>query len=228
MKKMFTVCGIVLLAAAVAVVLASRNRRKPPPGVADPLSQAGVRVKAVMHSHEPIGHREVVAASRAVAIVCGEDAASADRYEVRNNALRSIARRRDLPTNDVLALLDYLSGTNDPLRVERIAALKNDVMNLLRNQNPPPRDLEETLIAMFDGGTHPTVVLDYCIQHLGAMVNELGEEGRRRAREVLVRPAGQIRQPYAGTALYSLAEDNAPQANIFGNLSISYFAFTLK
>ena len=207
MKKMFTVCGIVLLAAAVAVVLASRNRRKPPPGVADPLSQAGVRVKAVMHSHETIGHREVVAASRAVAIVCGEDAASADRYEVRNNALRSIARRRDLPTNDVLALLDYLSGTNDPLRVERIAALKNDVMNLLRNQNPPPRDLEETLIAMFDGGTHPTVVLDYCIQHLGAMVNELGEEGRRRAREVLVRAAGQIRQPYAGTALYSLAED---------------------
>ena len=64
MKKMFTVCGIVLLAAAVAVVLASRNRRKPPPGVADPLSQAGVRVKAVMHSPEPIGHREVVAASR--------------------------------------------------------------------------------------------------------------------------------------------------------------------
>lgn len=207
-KKIVSACGIVLLTAVVAVVLVSRNRRQlPPPGVADSLPQAGVRVKAVSHGPEPIWHHDVAAASRAVAIVCGEDAASADRYEARNNALRSIARRRDLPSNDVLALLDYLSGTNDALRVERIAALKNDVMNLLRNQNPPPKDLEETLIVMFESGIHPPVVLDYCIQHLGAMVNELGEEGRRRAREVFVRAARQIKRPYAGTALYSLAED---------------------
>jgi hypothetical protein len=38
-----------------------------------------------------------------VAIVCGEDAATADRYEAWNDALRSIARRRDLPEEDVAA-----------------------------------------------------------------------------------------------------------------------------
>ena len=65
---------------------------------------------------------------------------------------------------------------------------------------------------------HPPVVLDYCIQHLGAMVNELDDAARvggRGAtalpdggvREVLVRAAGDKMRPYAGTALYSLAED---------------------
>jgi len=74
-----------------------------------------------------------VAASCAVAIVCGEDAATAGRYEARNDALRSIARRRDLAKDDVEALLAYLRSADEVLRVERVAALKNDIMNLLRN-----------------------------------------------------------------------------------------------
>ena len=32
-----------------------------------------------------------------------------------------------------------------------VAALKNDVMNLLRNQDPPAEGLVETLVAMLDG-----------------------------------------------------------------------------
>ncbi len=39
------------------------------------------------------------------------------------------------------------------------------------------------------------------------MVNELDESVRRRIREVLVKAAGEKWKPYAGTALYSLAED---------------------
>ena len=64
----------------------------------------------------------------AVAIVCGMDAATADRYEARNDALWSIARRRDLAKGDVDALLAYLRRPDDALRVERVAAL-----------NRPPR-----------------------------------------------------------------------------------------
>ena len=75
----------------------------------------------------------VAAASGAVANVCGMDDATADRYEARNDALRSIARRRDLPNDDVDALMAYLRAADDALRVERVAALKNDVMNLLRD-----------------------------------------------------------------------------------------------
>ena len=44
-------------------------------------------------------------------------------------------------------------------------------------------------------------------QHLGAMLDELDEKGRLRVRAVLAKAAKRTKQPYAGTALYSLAED---------------------
>ena len=205
------VCGTALLiAVAVAVVVASRNRQQPAPPPDVPVAQtsAEVRVKAVERKAEPVAEGEEPAASGAVAIVCGEDAATAGRYEARNDALRSIARRRDLPKGDVDALLAYLRTGDSAMRVERVAALKNDVMNLLRNQEPPPKGLAETLIAMFRSGKHPPAVLDYCIQHLGAMQCEITDDAlRRRIRETFVLAARQTKQPYAGTALYSLAED---------------------
>ena len=89
-------CGIALLiAAVVAVVFASRNRQQPapPPDVPVAALPAEVRVKAVERKPEPLDH-EVVEASSAVAIVCGADPTTADRYEARNDALRSIERRR--------------------------------------------------------------------------------------------------------------------------------------
>jgi len=219
-----TVCGTVLLIAAVVVVaVALRNRQQPapPPDVPVAVSPAEVCVKAVERKPEPMDH-EVVEASSAVAIVCGADPTTADRYEARNDALRSIARRRDLPEKDVAALIAYLRRADNAMRIERVAALKNDIMNLLRSQEPPVEGLAETLIVMFEGRDisthnsstpnspthqHPPAVLDYCIQHLGAMLDELDENGRLRVRAVLVKAAKRTKQPYAGTALYSLAED---------------------
>ncbi len=228
-RKIGAVCGTALLiAAVVAVVVASRNRHQPAPPLDVPVSPCPTEVciKAVERKPEPTDH-EVVEASAAVAIVCGANSATADRYEARNDALRSIARRRDLPEDDIAALLAYLRRPDDALRVERVAALKNDVMNLLRNQEPPVEGLAETLIAMFEGRgisthnssthnspthLHPPAVLDYCMQHLGAMVNELDDAMCNRVREVLVRAAHEKTKPYAGTALYSLAEDRRASA----------------
>ena len=145
-RKIGAVCGAALLI-AVAVVVALRERQSaPPPEVPVAQTSAKVRVKAVERKMEPVAEGEVAAASGAVAIVCGEDAATAERYEARNDALRSIARRRDLPEDDVAALMAYLSRADDAMRVERVAALKNDVMNLLRSQEPPPKGLAETLM----------------------------------------------------------------------------------
>ena len=223
-RLIVTVCGAsLLIAAAVGAVVASRNRRQPlpPPDVPVAASPAEVRVKAVERKPEPSDH-EVIEASAAVAIVCGEDAATANRYEARNDALRSIARWRDLPEKDVAALIAYLRTADNAMRIERIAALKNDIMNLLRSQKPPVEGLAETLIVMFEGRgitthnsstpnspthPHPPAVLDYCIQHLGAMLDELDEKGRLRVRAVLAKAAKRTKRPYAGTALYSLAED---------------------
>jgi hypothetical protein len=201
---------VLLIAAVVVVVVVSRDHRQPlpPPDVPVAALPAEVRVKAVERKSATVARPNAATASRAVAIVCGGDEATADRYEARNDVLRSIAWRHDLPEGDVAALMDYLASTNDVLRVERVAALKNDVMNLLRSQEPPPVNLADTLIALFEGGEHPPAVLDYCIQHLGAMQNEIANDAtRRRIREVLVGAARRAEQSYAGTALYSLADD---------------------
>ena len=145
-KRMIVmVCGSALLiAAVVVVVVASRDHRQPapPPDVPVAASPAEVRVKAVERKAEPFDH-EVVEASTAVAIVCGADTTTADRYEARNDALRSIARRRDLPDKDVAVLIAYLRTADNAMRVERVAALKNDVMNLMRSQESPPKGLAD-------------------------------------------------------------------------------------
>ena len=228
------IVAVAIVLVAMLFVVASRNRQQlaPPPDVPVSPCPTEVRIKAVERKPEPSDH-EVIEASAAVAIVCGEDAPTADRYEARNDALRSIARRRDLPEKDVAALVAYLRSKDGAMRVERVAALKNDIMNLLRSQEPPVEGLAETLIVMFEGRgisthnssthnspTHPhsPAVLDYCIQHLGAMVNELDEERRARGREVLVGAAREKTKPYAGTALYSLAEDKRASAAQEGEL----------
>ena len=210
MKKRLIVIvfGTVLLI-AVAVVVALRERQpvsKPEAPVAQ--TPAEVNIKAVERNSAATVATAAPDVSRAVAIICGKDSATAGRYEARNDALRSLSRRSDLPKEDITALIAYLQSTQDRLRPERVAALKNDVMNLLRNQEPPPKGMVETLIAMFRSGKHPPAVLDYCIQHLGAMQCEITDDAlRHRIREIFVFAARQTRQPYAGTALYSLAEN---------------------
>ena len=167
-----------------------------------------VRVRAVKRNTMPLEQGTVVATSDAVASVCGADEATADLYEARNDALRSIMRSRRLTKEDTAALLDYLASTNDAMRVERVAALKNDVMNLLRRQETPVEGLAATLIVMFEGGAHPPAVLDYCVQHLGVMQGGIGDDAlRARVHGVLVKAARRKDMPYAGTALYSLAAD---------------------
>ena len=85
-RKIGAVCGTALLiAAAVVIALRDRSRVVPLPEVSAVVPVTEVRVKAVERG-------DVAAALGAVAIVCGMDEATADRYEARNDALRSIAR----------------------------------------------------------------------------------------------------------------------------------------
>ena len=79
-RSISIVFGTALLIAA-AVVVALRERQPAPlPDVPVAQTPAAVRVKAVERNSEPVAEGEVAAASDAVAIVCGEDAVTADRY----------------------------------------------------------------------------------------------------------------------------------------------------
>jgi len=91
--KIVVVCGAALLiAAAVGVALHDRRQILPLPEMPVAVPAVEVRVKAVERKPEPSDH-EVVEASTAVAVVCGADVTTADRYEARNDALRLIARK---------------------------------------------------------------------------------------------------------------------------------------
>lgn len=179
-----------------------------PPSPTPTDRNVGIAVKPIPPRSAAAIEPDAATVSAAVSAVCGADEATAGRYEARSDALRSIARERNLQANDVAALVAWLASTGDPLRAERLAALKNDAMNLLRSQDPPPSGFADTLIAMFEGGAHPPAVLDYCVQHLGATLRGNADDAMRsRIRAVLLEAAKRKGHPYAGTALYALAGD---------------------
>ena len=188
--------------------ISSHHKRHPPLPSAQPAHSAVVDEKTVTLKAESAVVTDPAIVSASIAAICGADQDTTDRYEARNDALRSIMRERNLTADDVAALTAWLASTNDVLRVERLAALKNDAMNLLRRQENPAPDFADTLISIFESEAHPPAVLDYCIQHLGAIQGDLADESqRRRIHSLLMKAAGRKSQPYAGTALYALAED---------------------
>ena len=126
-----------MVAVAVVVVLHELKQPMNLPLVSFRVLPHEFRVKIVGQKAEQVTKTDTcsILAAFAIATICGDDPATADRYEARNDVLRSIARRRDLSHDDVALLMAYLGSTNDVLRAERTAALKNDVLNLLRNQH---------------------------------------------------------------------------------------------
>ena len=209
MKKRMLVL-IALLAVAVAAVCSlCRKTPQVPMAIRRDIRPIQVKEVAAPSVSRALQPRTAVApedVSAAVAVVCGHEAATADRYEARNAALRSLSRCRDIGTDDVQALMDYLRTTGGALRVEREAALKNDVFNLLRNQATLSDGLVDLLMEMFACNEQPSVVRDYALQHLGALrKDDLDAQQRQNCRDVFVAAAKDIRESFAGTALYSLA-----------------------
>ena len=87
----------------------------------------------------------------------------------------------------VAALMGHITVTDCVMRVEREAALKNDVFNLLRNQRRQPEGLADLLLDVVASKQCAPVIIDYCIQHLGAMVGSISDNTTKaRIRETSV------------------------------------------
>lgn len=152
----------------------------------------------------------VVGVSRLVKVAIGADEATARRYVARSEAVWKLGK--DLPEEAVTALLAYLRATGDVLREERVDALKNDIMNVLRAQKRVPPQLSETLIAMFDSQAYGVAMLDYCVQHLGALQEATADAAERGRIYACLRRASLVPgASYAGTALIALT--HTPQEN---------------
>ena len=205
----------------IADWLSPRTVPPPPAPIAAPASP--VRVRAA-EGRTPVSESRPGAAdvASAVSVVCGAEPASAARYEMRNDALRTISRRRDLPSGDVAALMAYVSSRGGALRPEREAALRNDAINLLRRQEPPPDGLAAMLVGMAEDSRADSTLRDYALQHLGALQRDVADASVRTAiRSALVRAARDVRKPFAGTALYSLADDPKADAAELRRLALA-------
>lgn len=116
----------IVAAVAIVVVLATTlcHCRHPalPPQARQMPTTAEVAIKPISPSTTSIAETDPATISSAIASLCGADSATAERYEARNDALRSISRDRNLQEDDVAALTAWLASTNDVLRVERVAA----------------------------------------------------------------------------------------------------------
>lgn len=111
---MARVVGAAVIAGVVLCVSHSDGGRREETPLPTAGGRDGVRTIRIVPSKCPVRSQEDFVASpdvsAAVAVVCGRVDASADRYGLRNDALRSIARRRDLSEGDVAALMVYVAS----------------------------------------------------------------------------------------------------------------------
>ena len=130
-------------------------------------------------------------------------------YRTRLDFVHSLGR--DLSPAQTDGLVAYLSAPDPSLRPDREAALKNDVWNLLREQTVLPTNLVPTTIAVFRAHEQAPAILDYCIQHLGAVALRVEDAGSLRdLRECLEEASRENARPYSGTALIALTHVPAP------------------
>ena len=209
MKKRLGIVCVVVLVLAIGwwlVPRGERNQRREgarPSVVKIARQQAMVlRPQAVPASVTPV-EAPKAEVSQLINVIVGQDEGTAHRYVARSEAIWKLGK--ELPEEAVEALLVYLRSTEDVLREERVDALKNDILNVLRAQKRISPKLAETLIVMFDSQAYGVAMLDYCIQHLGALQEATATvEERNRIYDCLWRAALVPGASYAGTALIAL------------------------
>lgn len=113
--------------------------------------------------------------SGAVRVIIGAVPDSAANFERRHRALGRLANKKRLSPADERRLIDYVASHEDSLAESRAAALRNDVLNVLRLAGADREELVLTLASMIQLGDYPDILMDYAVQHLGALLDELPE-----------------------------------------------------
>jgi len=133
-------------------------------------------------------------------VVMGQDDNSG--YAARVKAVHRLGKHLTSEEIDALYVLMDRKSSEDKLSLPQMAALKNEVANILRRQEKNPVDLARNFIAMYRDERHDEVWRDYCIQHLGAWYKEIsGDENRRQAVDTIWLAANEKKSATAGTAL---------------------------
>jgi hypothetical protein len=116
------------------------------------------------------------------------------------------------------ALYSYLRNSSEEnwLRPGQSFALKNDILNKLREQATPPQELTSVLLKLFGDESQPLVMRDYALQHLAPWYSRVDAPQQKQILEQLRAASNETTQTYAGTALLALdrlAREN-PEADL--------------
>lgn len=145
-----------------------------------------------------------------VAIAVGQG--TAHDFHVRLDAIGKLGI--DLAPEALSAVYAYLRNpAEEPdLMPGQSFALKNDLLNVLREQRRTPADLTRLLMDIRRDEAQPLVMRDYALQHLAPWFVRAGAEERRQIVDELQAAAAEIHQSYAGTALLALHRVRQEQA----------------
>ena len=125
----------------------------------------------------------------------------------RQEAVRSLGS--GLEDDEYSALLEFLArkSSDDSLPADQLVALKNEVVNKLKNQERDPVELIRALVAMFGDVTQDEVWRDYCIQHLGTLYKAAEGADREAVKKLFLQATDLKQGSIPGTALIALANN---------------------
>lgn len=126
--------------------------------------------------------------------------------------LRELADREQLSPSECEALSEFLVETTTDEKLERMASIKNSVMNVLASQEHLPTPWDQLLQKIYQDDFQHPVIRDYALQHLFEYYEKLLRQGIEtldptRESELLAlfwKALDQKRESYSGTALLGL------------------------
>ncbi len=161
----------------------------------------------LMRESRPQGTVQVYQASPSdrLAYLLGETGDG--RYSTREAALKLLDPH--LSSETITRLLDFLREVSPLVGMNALeqAALKNDVMNVLRNQQVPPAGLTQTLLDIYADSNQPEVMRDYSLQHVAKWyLNGASDSDKPLIVEALKQGTQQNHGSIPGTSLLALTQ----------------------
>lgn len=130
-------------------------------------------------------------------------------YSQRRSAIQNLGATLD--TQSLAALVEFLQEevSSDLSSAAEERAVRNDLMNILRNQEMPVEHLAEILAEVFVNDKQDVVVRDYAIQHLGAWFHRAPDEDQPLILDTLMLGLDERESSIAGTSLLALRQIDA-------------------
>ena len=126
----------------------------------------------------------------------------------RQEAVGQLGSR--LSDEEYKVLLQFLARkpAEEALKPDELDALKNEVVNCLKNQGRNPAELIRQLIVLYQDESQGEVWRDYCVQHLGTLYKAAEGADREAARKLLFQATELRQSSIPGTALIAIANNS--------------------